>query len=233
MDNLEVAVVNEDQGYKSEVLPVDLKVGNNLVTGLHENKGFKWAFTDFDDAMYKLQNGTYYAVIVIPQDFSNQLLSIIGGEAESATLQYYSNEKSNPIAPKITGKGASAIQQKINNEFSATIYSIILKTASNLLNSSTVDNASNLGKTLIGIFSGARDSFENINSEINMIKIETDTLNSTIEQLKKELPGSGSEIYWKLHEYLDTANAEIDGAIETLKLIKDLLTEEDYIKYMN
>lgn len=41
VDNLEVAIVNEDEGYKSEVLPMDLKIGNNLVSGLHENKGLK------------------------------------------------------------------------------------------------------------------------------------------------------------------------------------------------
>ena len=149
--------------------------------------------------MNNLINGRYYAVIVIPNDFSNQLLSIIGGEVESATLEYYSNEKSNPIAPKITGKGASTIQQKINNEFSQTIYSIILKTASNLLNSSTVDDAHYLGKTLMGVFSGACDSIDNVVSEIGLIKVETDTLKSTIEQIQRELPTSGSATFEELH----------------------------------
>lgn len=237
VDNLEVAVVNEDEGYKSEVLPVDLRVGNTLVTSLHENKGFKWVFTDREDAMNNLINGRYYAVIVIPNDFSNQLLSIIGGEVESATLEYYSNEKSNPIAPKITGKGASTIQQKINNEFSQTIYSIILKTASNLLNSSTVDDAHYLGKTLMGVFSGACDSIDNVVSEIGLIKVETDTLKSTIEQIQRELPTSGSATFEELHWYIDNALREINSTIDTYtslrSILVEILGEERYNHYLD
>lgn len=231
VDNLEVAIVNEDEGYKSEVLPIDLKIGNELVTSLNSNKGFKWAFTDFDDAMSKLHDGDYYAVIVIPRDFSTQLLSIIGGEVESANLEYYSNEKSNPIAPKITGKGASTIQQKINNEFSATIYSIILKTASNLLNSSTVDDASNLGKSLIGVLSGARDSMENVVSEISLIKVEVETLKSTVEQIQKDIPSSDSKLFNTLRGYLDEAKQSAQSASEVLEYVKDVLPAEDYNKF--
>lgn len=215
-------------------MPVDLKVGNNLVTGLHENKGFKWVFTDFDDAMNNLKNGSLYAVIVIPEDFSNQLLSIIGGEAEAATLQYYSNEKSNPIAPKITGKGASAIQQKINNEFSTTIYSIILKTASNLLNSSTVDNAASLGKTLIGVLSNAGSSMDNICSEIDIIKVELQSLISTIEDIKEELPSSSSSIFSELHAYLNNALDELNSTKELIELLhkERIISDDIYNEYM-
>lgn len=231
VDNLEVAIVNEDEGYKSEVLPMDLRLGNDLVTSLHANKGFKWSFTDYDDAMTKLKNGTYYAVIVIPKDFSTQLLSIIGGEVESANLEYYSNEKSNPIAPKITGKGASAIQQKINNEFSTEIYSIILKSASNLLNSSTVDDASHLGKTLIGVLSGARDSIDNVVSEINVIRVEVSTLSSFVEQIQRELPTSGSDIFNELHAYLDNASSEVQLTREMLETVRPYIDEDLYNEY--
>lgn len=211
---------------------MDLKVGNTLVTSLHENKGFKWAFTDREDAMNNLINGRYYAVIVIPNDFSNQLLSIIGGEVESATLEYYSNEKSNPIAPKITGKGASTIQQKINNEFSQTIYSIILKTASNLLNSSTVDNAASFGKTLIGVLSNAGNSIENISYEIDIIKVEVQSLKATVEEIKEELPSSSSDLFNKLRDYLDNASLNVDSSISLLKVLKGFLPTDVYNDFM-
>ena len=215
---------------------MDIKVGNTLVTSLHENKGFKWAFTDFDDAMTKLKDGTYYAVIVIPKDFSTQLLSIIGGEVESANLEYYSNEKSNPIAPKITGKGASTIQQKINNEFSTAIYSIILKTASNLLNSSTVDDASSLGKTLIGVLSGARDSMDNVISEISLIKLELNTLKETVDQIQKELPSSGSTLFENIKNYLDNSKQELLSSKELIEQLKFIIPDQlynDYITLIN
>lgn len=54
----------------------------------------------------------YYAAIVIPDNFSESLLSILSGDIKQPKLDYYINEKKNAIAPKITDTGASTIQQK-------------------------------------------------------------------------------------------------------------------------
>ena len=54
----------------------------------------------------------YYAAIVIPDNFSESLLSILSGDIKQPKLDYYINEKKNAIAPKITDTGASTIQQE-------------------------------------------------------------------------------------------------------------------------
>ncbi len=46
--------------------------------------------------------GDYYASIIIPKDFSENLLSFVTNEPIKPKLEYIVNEKINAIAPKIT-----------------------------------------------------------------------------------------------------------------------------------
>lgn len=226
VDNLEVAVVNEDEGYKSEILPVDLKLGNSVVSALRENKeGFKWQFTDYDDAMNNLHNGSYYAAIVIPENFSNQLLSIIGGTAKAADLIYYSNEKINPLSPKITGTGATKIQDKINTTMSKTIYSVLLKSASTFMNSGEQAGSGAFGDTLLGILWSSTDSINHINSNITILRSEVNELKDTIDRIRKEIPESGTPVITKIHQALDKAYDEVHSAKSSVQEVKDFLSK--------
>lgn len=225
VDKLEVAIVNQDEGYKYEILPMDLEMGKTIVTSLHENQGLKWAFTDYDNAMAKLKDSSYYAVIVIPNDFSEQLMSILDGSVSSATLVYYSNEKSNPIAPKITGKGASAIQEKINSTFSSTIYSALLKTASNLLNSNFMSDANDVGITLNGIISTSISSIDELISDINVTNKEIDYLVNTIDKLKSELLSSDSDQLNEFYDKLNSIKGDIASAKSVVTYVRDTLSQ--------
>ena len=87
-------------------------------------------------AWFNIAANKYYAAIVIPEDFSESLLSILSGDLKQPQLDYYINEKKNAIAPKITATGASTIQQQINDTFSSvaadSIAKIVQKSAGTL-----------------------------------------------------------------------------------------------------
>ena len=68
--NLKVAVASNDEGYKGELLPVNLNLGDDVISELQGNKQLNWVFTDAKDAKKGVQSGKYYAAIVIPEDFS-------------------------------------------------------------------------------------------------------------------------------------------------------------------
>ncbi|MDY0395904.1 hypothetical protein RWE15_17830 [Virgibacillus halophilus] len=72
-------------------------------------------------AMDKVEFGDYYAVIVIPKNFSDKLSTVINDKPQKATVEYYVNEKINAIAPKITSKGASVIVDQISSSFISTV----------------------------------------------------------------------------------------------------------------
>ncbi|MGP4042151.1 YhgE/Pip family protein [Gracilibacillus sp. D59] len=122
-DQIKVGVVNKDTG--ATVREEDIHVGNELVNTLKENDSMDWQFVNEDKAMEKLEYGDYYAVIVIPEDFSEKLATVISDQPEKAEVEYYVNEKINAIAPKITDKGATVIVEEISSSFIATVNGVI------------------------------------------------------------------------------------------------------------
>ena len=102
--NLKVAVASVDEGYEGGIIPVQLTLGDQVLSALRENTQLEWVFTTKSKAMKGVKSGKYYAAIVIPDDFSNSLLSVLSGEIKDPKLDYYINEKKNAIAPKITDK---------------------------------------------------------------------------------------------------------------------------------
>lgn len=119
--NLKVAIASQDEGYTSELLPIKLNLGEQILSQLHENKQLDWIFTDAKDAKKGVRSGHYYAALIIPKEFSQNMMSLFASERKHPEITYYINEKENAIAPKITDKGASAIQQQTNNSFAETI----------------------------------------------------------------------------------------------------------------
>ena len=117
--NMKIAVVNEDDG--TTVKGEDLNIGKELMTNLKENNSFSWYFTPRQEALESLKNGDYFAVLIVPSDFSEKLTSILTDEPTKAHIDYYVNEKINPIAPKITSKGAGVITQQVSSEFISTV----------------------------------------------------------------------------------------------------------------
>ncbi|MEN2466666.1 YhgE/Pip domain-containing protein [Ornithinibacillus sp. JPR2-1] len=124
-DQIPVGVVNLDEG--ATVRDETIHIGDDLVESLKENKSLDWHFVDKDKAMEKLEYGDYFAVIVIPEDFSESLGTVIEPEPKKANVEYYVNEKINAIAPKITEKGASVIVQEISSNFISTVNGIIFE----------------------------------------------------------------------------------------------------------
>ncbi|UNK71320.1 YhgE/Pip domain-containing protein [Microbacterium sp. H1-D42] len=117
---VKVAVVNLDEGATSE-LTGDLRVGDQVVAQLKENDQLGWQFLGKDAAMTAVESGEVYATIVIPAEFSRDLLSIATGDFVEPKLEYYVNEKANAIAPKITDVGATTLETQINSTFVSTV----------------------------------------------------------------------------------------------------------------
>ena len=111
---IRVAIANCDTGTKADV--ITMNAGDSIVEKLKENKSLGWQFVSEEKAKEGVQAGDYYAAIVIPENFSSSLVSILSGDLKRPKLDYYVNEKKNAIAPKITDSGdngATADQRHI------------------------------------------------------------------------------------------------------------------------
>ena len=119
-DHIKVAVVNQDEGASTD-LTGEVNVGEQVVDQLKTNDQLGWQFMDHDEAMEAVRSGSSYAAIVMPPDFSRDLLTITTGDFVQPKLEYYTNEKANAIAPKITDVGASTLDTQINSNFIGTV----------------------------------------------------------------------------------------------------------------
>ena len=137
--NLKVAVVNNDDGYQSDLVPLKVNMGEQVSTSLLANDQMDWILTDEDDAIDGAKSGKYYAAVVIPESFSKDMMTFYSDESDHADLIYYSNEKKNVVAPKLTDQGASKASDMVNQVFTKTVAEVGLNVASSLLQYS--DNA--------------------------------------------------------------------------------------------
>lgn len=103
-----------------------LNIGEEVEKKLEENDQLGWKFVTSKEAVTKgVKSGKYYAGIYLPSEFSEDLLSFINGEIQKPTIEYYFNAKINAIAPKITDKGATALQEQITKDFIETASSTL------------------------------------------------------------------------------------------------------------
>ncbi|WP_311519304.1 YhgE/Pip domain-containing protein [Paenibacillus albidus] len=122
---LPVAVANLDQG--ASLRGTAINFGNEIVDSLKENHNIGWTFTDVEQVISGLKQGDYYACIIIPQQFSARIATVLSNEPQKAELVYYVNEKINAVAPKITAKGASGIIEQVDRSFTEAANGVIFR----------------------------------------------------------------------------------------------------------
>ena len=168
---IKVAVANLDTDATHDDLTIN--AGSQIIDQLKENDQLGWTFVPKDAAIKGVKSGEYYAAIIIPQDFSESLLSVLSGKIETPELEYYINEKLNAIAPKITSSGASTIQTQVNNTFS----SVASETIAEILK----DSVFNIS-----------DSVDSTNAEINDLLTKANNNIKEYEQLLEKFSKDSS-----------------------------------------
>lgn len=111
-DDIDFAIANLDNG--SQYDGEKIEAGSELVNELKNNSDFNWKFVSEKDLRQGVDNGTYYAGIIIPKNFSQKVVSITSDNPESAKLIYIVNIKENPVANKLTDSGAKAVYNNMN-----------------------------------------------------------------------------------------------------------------------
>lgn len=122
--NIRVAVSSDDEGI--DVVGLHLNIGDLVLEKLQGNNQMGWVFMDdTDEALESVNSGDCYAALVVPEDFTGDLLSILNGDLEHPQIIYYENEKKNAIAPKITNKAKNAVQDQINATLAETVGDVL------------------------------------------------------------------------------------------------------------
>ena len=111
---ISIAVASLDEGYTDADGTYENK-GDDVVADLREATSINWVIVDTEEeAKGGVESGDYYAALIVPEEFTEDFVSILSGDLRHPQIQYYENEKKNAIAPKITSKAKTAVQEQIN-----------------------------------------------------------------------------------------------------------------------
>lgn len=228
---IKIGVVNKDKG--AELKGEFKNIGNQIIDQLKENDVMGWQFVSEKEAVKAVEEGSYYAMITIPEEFSEDILSLITDDIKKGKIIYTVNEKVNAIAPKITVKGATAVQENVNKTVIETVSDIVLSTAKDLgiEVEGQLPKLDNLYDKLVEVQSKFKDLYETtdlaydgvnkvadlVTNLQNDIPLITDTLNST------------KGLATNLIDFITTSQGEINNIAPTIKkdigLVKDLADE--------
>ncbi|NLG92031.1 MAG: YhgE/Pip domain-containing protein [Clostridiales bacterium] len=194
--NLPIAVVNKDQGtvYNGKVI----NVGKSVIEELEDNESIGWDFVSEWQGNYGLNEGKYYALIEIPEDFSSKLVTLTTSIPQKPAITYRVNMKLNSIATKITDAAKNKLISNIKTSFVKTVTEEVLNELKSEIDSSNL-------KT----------------SRIRELKNTLTQTNSDIARLKKHI-SAANEDSEKLQQYLNQCITTLPKVTEQLNSLQNI-----------
>ena len=224
--NLKVAVASVDEGYEGSLIPIEINIGDKVLSALRENTQMEWVFTTEEKATSGVKSGKYYAAIVIPKDFSNKMMSVFSEKVEKPEITYYSNAKENAIAPKVTDKGAGAVQRQVNEVFIETVSDTtltVLQAVSNMTQASGAETIvgnlnTNLNQIAGDLTASAGQKLLNSTTEfLQTVQQQTKESRQTFQETSKTFSG--------LDDSMDAAADSVGTALKSAENVYDQMDQ--------
>ncbi len=183
--NMRVCFVTEDKGGYNE-LTGELNLGDMIDETLRENNQLGWAFMSKDEALEEVQSGKAYAAFMVPEDFTDNLLTLFTSDFTKPQIQYYVNEKLGPVSPKVTDAGSTTLDETINSTFVETVS----KTVAEKLNDAiykTNDTLNSKEEKAVSKIEAARNALLNSRDSLTELGGSIDNARSNVQTSKAKL----------------------------------------------
>lgn len=234
---IKVGVVNKDLG--TTLNGKDINVGNTVVEGLKDNKQMGWQFVSEEEANQMVEEGKYYAMLTIPENFSKNLTSIVTDDIEKGEIIYTVNEKINAVAPKLTDKGATAVQEKISKEIVNTVSDTIF----GLANDVGIELENQIPKitTIYNSLLDVQGNFGKINDTVNLASQGAGQLKTLVTGIQEDIPmiketvENAQKLSGEVKEFLSASKSSLNNIAPIIKNDIKILNEisNDVSKYTN
>ena len=221
---IKIGVINNDKG--TEFNGKLINIGDQVVDQLKENDLMGWQFVDEAEGEKALEEGTFYATITIPDNFSQDITSLVTSDVKKGQMIYRVNEKINAIAPKLTSKGATGVQENINQTIVETVSGILFEAGKGL--------GLEIQETVLPQLSHVYDQLEELISKFGDMNSLVQTahnggiqLKDLIASIQTDLPliettiTSAKTTITSLESFMDTSKSALSDFMPTLK--NDLL----------
>ncbi|MEG2290842.1 MAG: YhgE/Pip domain-containing protein [Clostridium sp.] len=181
---IKIGVVNNDDG--TTLKDKEINIGNEVIDELKNNKSLGWQFVSEEDAKNSVENGKYYAMITIPENFSKDLTSIVTDEVKKGEIIYEVNEKINAIAPKLTDKGATGVQENVSKAVVEAVSHAIFGVGNSL--GIELENQIPKISTLHNSLLELQGKFNGINETTDLAYDGATKLDELIKEIQKDIP---------------------------------------------
>ena len=216
---IKIGVVNKDVG--ATLNGKELNLGNDVVDELKSNTQLGWQFVSEEEANKMVEEGKYYAMITIPENFSKNLTSIVGENVTKGDIIYTVNEKINAIAPKLTDKGASSVQQKI----SEAVVSSVSDAVFGMGNKIGVELENQIPKidTIYNSLLDIQGHFGNINDIVNLAGEGAEQLKTLVSGIQNDIPlieqtiNNAQTLSGEVKDFLSTSKNSLSNIAPIIK----------------
>ena len=202
-DRLKIAVASKDEGHESDLASLRLNLGDEVLSQLSRNEQVDWVITNSDDALEGTKSGEYYAGIVLPENFSQELFTFYIEGTEPAILDVYPHEKKNALSTTITERSASGVIERIDESFTRVVTTVGLGVVESLDNyleegdtQAALDNVANridsVGTRLSASAGTVRSLANLVDSTIPLARSADNILNAAGNQTSGAAGGSNA-----------------------------------------
>lgn len=119
LDNVAVAFVNLDKSVTKD--GKEYAIGKEIENSLKDNKKVAWKFVSHEEAMEGIEGTEYYAVIEIPEDFSEKIANAKNGSFNNPEIIYVGNKGKNFVFSQISSKVADSIKVEVSSNIQKEI----------------------------------------------------------------------------------------------------------------
>jgi putative membrane protein len=196
--DMPVAVVNQDKGSTKDGEKVNY--GQELAENLKEKQTVGWRFVTKEQAEEGVREKDYYAMFIIPENFSENALSATKGKPEQATILYSANEKRNFLAAQINGKVLDQLKAELTKSMSKGYVEAVFDSLYEIKDG--MKKASDGSKELSDGLATAKDGTMQLKDGVGELKsnvpemidgvgkllVGSNTLTSKLGELKAEVP---------------------------------------------
>ena len=197
LQDMKVAIVNLDEGENGE------NQGQKIVNKLKDRNVVNICDVSKSEATSGLENEDYYAVIIIPENFTKDLNS--AGEVDKKVVQitYSPNQKMNYLASQIINKVVTATEEQIKAEVAS-------KTVDTL-----ADNLKEVPESLQKVSDGTEkilNGATNLSNGLNELNNGTNTLKNSYNEFN-----SGVNSAYQGSRELDNGSTKVNSGIDELQ----------------
>ncbi|MFW9852477.1 MAG: ABC transporter permease [Candidatus Thorarchaeota archaeon] len=114
--NVPILVDNQDVLYTNPFPPISLHLGPNITDSLLNDTSVDVSFGNYFDGINAVEKGDYYAAVLIPANFSEQVVKMLAGDNETVKMFVYIDATKPTIRASVLGAIHDALDESLEGK---------------------------------------------------------------------------------------------------------------------